>query len=52
MEVEVDKQRLIRDSLELELQGLRHRLLMVEDLTESMASENSSTSLLEDQLSR
>ncbi|KAI3469226.1 hypothetical protein Pfo_025889 [Paulownia fortunei] len=52
MEEEVEKQRLIRDSLELELQALRHRLLTVEDLTESMTSENSSTSLLEDQLSR
>ncbi|KAL7104710.1 hypothetical protein ACP275_07G001000 [Erythranthe tilingii] len=52
MEEEVEKQRLIRDSLEVELQALRHRLLTVEDLTESMASETSSTSQLEDQFSR
>ncbi|KAL8047444.1 hypothetical protein ABFX02_07G000900 [Erythranthe guttata] len=52
MEEEVEKQRLIRDSLEVELQALRHRLLTVEDLTESMASETSSTSLLEDHFSR
>ncbi|KAL0414872.1 UNVERIFIED_CONTAM: Kinesin-like protein KIN-12C [Sesamum radiatum] len=52
MEEEVEKQRLIRDSLELELQALRHRLLTVEDLTESMVSENSNTALLEDRLSR
>ncbi|KAK6160939.1 hypothetical protein DH2020_004320 [Rehmannia glutinosa] len=52
MEEEVEKQRLIRDSLELELQALRHRLLTVEDLTDSMTSENSSTAILEDHLSR
>ncbi|PIN19458.1 hypothetical protein CDL12_07860 [Handroanthus impetiginosus] len=52
MEEEVEKQRLIRDSLELELQSLRHRLLTVEDLTESMTSKNSNTALLEDQLAR
>ncbi|KAL0376306.1 UNVERIFIED_CONTAM: Kinesin-like protein KIN-12C, partial [Sesamum calycinum] len=52
MEEEVEKQRLIRDSLELELQALRHRLLTVEGLTESMVSENSNTALLEDRLSR
>ncbi|KAL0308068.1 UNVERIFIED_CONTAM: Kinesin-like protein KIN-12C [Sesamum angustifolium] len=52
MEEEVEKQRLIRDSRELELQALRHRLLTVEGLTESMVSENSNTALLEDRLSR
>ncbi|EYU33096.1 hypothetical protein MIMGU_mgv1a0001131mg, partial [Erythranthe guttata] len=52
MEEEVEKQRLIRDSLEVELQALRHRLLTVEDLTESMACETSSTSLLEHHFSR
>ncbi|KAL0457547.1 UNVERIFIED_CONTAM: Kinesin-like protein KIN-12C [Sesamum latifolium] len=52
MEDEVEKQRLIMDSLELELQALRHRLLTVEDLTESMVSENSNTAPLEDRLSR
>ncbi|XP_011100690.1 kinesin-like protein KIN-12C isoform X1 [Sesamum indicum] len=52
MEEEVEKHRLIRDSLELELQALRHRLLTVEGLTESMVSENSNTALLEERLSR
>ncbi|KAL6522938.1 hypothetical protein OROHE_016785 [Orobanche hederae] len=50
MEEEVEKQGLIRDSLELELQSLRNRLLTVEDFTESMTSENST--IPEDHLSR
>ncbi|KAL2464460.1 Phragmoplast orienting kinesin-1 [Forsythia ovata] len=49
---EIEKHRMIRDSLELELQGLRERLLAVEDLTETMNSDNSSTTLSEDLLSR
>lgn len=52
MEEDVEKQRLIRDSLELEIEGLRDRLLTVEDLTESMSSENSCAGAFEGQLSR
>ncbi|KAL3626647.1 hypothetical protein CASFOL_030196 [Castilleja foliolosa] len=52
MEVEVEKHGRIRDSLESELHSLRHRLLTVEDITESMNSENSSTALSEDYHSR
>lgn len=52
MEDDVEKQRLIRDSLELEIQALRDRLLNVEDLTESMTSENSCTGVFEEQHSR
>ncbi|KAL3812228.1 hypothetical protein ACJIZ3_013496 [Penstemon smallii] len=52
MEEEVKEHHLRRDSMELELQALRHRLLSVEDLTESMTSEYSKTSLPEDQLFR
>ncbi|KAK4493424.1 hypothetical protein RD792_017674 [Penstemon davidsonii] len=52
MEEEVKEHRLRRDSMELEVQALRHRLLSVEDLTESMTSEYSKTSLPEDQLFR
>ncbi|KAL6548172.1 hypothetical protein OROGR_008593 [Orobanche gracilis] len=52
MEEEVEKQGMLRDSLELELQSLRNRLLTVEDFTESMTSENSSTTISEDHLSR
>ncbi|CAA2988871.1 Hypothetical predicted protein [Olea europaea subsp. europaea] len=49
---EIEKHRVIRDSLELELQGLRERLLTVEDLTETLNSDNSSTTLSEDLISR
>lgn len=52
MEDDVEKQRLIRDSLELEIHALRDRLLNVEDLTECMISENSCTGVFEEQLSR
>lgn len=52
MEVEVEKQRLIRDSLESELQALRERLLTVEDLTECMSSDNSCSAVFEEQFSR
>ncbi|KAH6808567.1 phragmoplast orienting kinesin 1 [Perilla frutescens var. frutescens] len=52
MDEDVEKQRLIRDSLELEIQALRDRLLTVEDLTESMTSENSCAAVFEEQLSR
>lgn len=52
MEEDVEKQRLIKDSLELEIQALRDRLLTVEDLTECMTSENSCNAVFEEQLSR
>lgn len=52
MEMEVENQRLIRDSLELELQALRERLLTVEDLTECMSSDNSCSAAFEGQFSR
>lgn len=52
MEEDVEKQRLIRDSLELEIEGLRDRLLTVEDLTDSMTSENSCAAVVDEQLSR
>ncbi|GER31460.1 phragmoplast orienting kinesin 1 [Striga asiatica] len=47
MEEEVENHGLIRDSLELELQSLRRRLFTIEDFTESMTSESSSTALPE-----
>lgn len=52
MEEEVEKQRLIRNSLELELQALRERLLTVEDLTECMSSDNSCSAVIEEKISR
>ncbi|XP_057810222.1 LOW QUALITY PROTEIN: kinesin-like protein KIN-12E [Salvia miltiorrhiza] len=52
MEEDVEQQRLIRDSLELEIQELRDRLLTVEDLTESMTSESSCSAVFEEQRSR
>ncbi|XP_052205946.1 kinesin-like protein KIN-12C [Diospyros lotus] len=41
MEEEVQKHKLIRDSLELELQALKQRMLTVEGFTENMGSESS-----------
>ncbi|KAG6428260.1 hypothetical protein SASPL_112511 [Salvia splendens] len=52
MEEEVEQQRLIRDSLELEIQELRDRLLTVEDITESMTSESSCSAAFDEQRSR
>ncbi|KAL1548256.1 kinesin-like protein KIN-12E isoform X4 [Salvia divinorum] len=52
MEGEVEQQRLIRDSLELEIEELRDRLLTVEDLTESMTSESSCSAAFDEQRSR
>lgn len=52
MEMEVEKQKMLQVSQEMELQALRHRLLTVEDLTGSILYENSSTSQLEDLLSK
>ncbi|KAL7178397.1 hypothetical protein ACSBR2_031527 [Camellia fascicularis] len=53
MEEDVEKHELIRESLELELQALKSRMLTVENFTESMGSENSNVEQQpEDQLSR
>lgn len=47
MDEEVERHRLIRNSLELELQALRHRMLSVESF-----AENTNVEQTEDQLSR
>lgn len=47
MDEEVERHRLIRNSLELELQALRQRMLTVESFT-----ENTNVEQTEDQLSR
>lgn len=53
MEEEVENQKLIRDSLEVELQALKERMMSVETFTEDRCSENSNAGqLLEDQLFR
>ncbi|XP_057475426.1 kinesin-like protein KIN-12C isoform X2 [Actinidia eriantha] len=53
MEEEVEKHKLVRDSLELELHALKQRMLTVENFTENMGSENSNIEQPpEDQLSR
>ena len=52
MDAEVERHRLIRDSLELELKALRQRLLTVENLTENVDSENKDVEYLENQISR
>ncbi|XAR56945.1 hypothetical protein NMG60_11024920 [Bertholletia excelsa] len=52
MEEEVEKHKFIRDSLELELQALKQRMITVENFTEIMGSENSSFEQSEDYLSR
>lgn len=52
MDEDVKQQMLIRDSLELEIQELRDRLLTVEDLTESMTSESICSALFEEQRAR
>lgn len=51
MEEEVERDRLIRDSLELELQALRKRLLMVEN-SRSMDMKSSGELSTKDQFSR
>ena len=49
MEEEVERYRQVRDSLEVELHGLRERLLMVESITEDL---DSSRELSENQFLR
>ncbi|KAK9289237.1 hypothetical protein L1049_017711 [Liquidambar formosana] len=52
MDEEVERHRLIRDSLELELQALRQRMLTVENFTENMDLENINGEQTDDQISR
>ncbi|KAM1066242.1 hypothetical protein ACFX1X_021953 [Malus domestica] len=52
MNDEVERHRLIRDALELELQALRHRLYTVENFGEHMDSENINGEQAEDLISR
>ncbi|TQD96897.1 hypothetical protein C1H46_017502 [Malus baccata] len=52
MNDEVERHRLIRDALELELQALRHRLYTVENFSEHMDSENINGEQAEDLISR
>lgn len=52
MDEEVERHRLIRDSLELELQALRQRLASVENFTENVDSGNSNVEHTEEHISR
>ncbi|PRQ39572.1 putative plus-end-directed kinesin ATPase [Rosa chinensis] len=52
MDDEVERHRLIRDALELELQALRQRLSTVENFTENADSENTKAEEDEDLISR
>ena len=52
MDEEVERHRLIRDSLELELQALRQRLASVENITENVDSGNSNVEQTEEHISR
>ncbi|XP_050372198.1 kinesin-like protein KIN-12C [Argentina anserina] len=52
MDDEVERHRLIRDALELELQALRQRLSTVKSFTENADSENTKTEEDEDLISR
>lgn len=53
MDEEVDRHRIMRDSLEMEIQALRQRLLTVESYAENRESEHSTGERpAEDQLSR
>lgn len=52
MNDEVERHRLIRDALELELQALRHRLLTVENFSENVDSENMNSEQAENLISR
>lgn len=52
MDDEVERHRLIRDALELELQALRKRLSTVENFTENAVSENTKGEEDEDMISR
>lgn len=52
MDDEVERHRLIRDSLETELKALRQRLLMVESLTENVELESADVEQTQNQISR
>lgn len=52
MNDEVERHRLIRDALELELQALRHRLLTVGNFSENVDSENMNSEQAENLISR
>lgn len=52
MDEEVERHRLIRDSLEWELKALRNRLLNVENLTEHEDLENANDEEIRTQISR
>ena len=52
MDDEVERHRLIRDSLELELQALRQRLSTVDNLTENMDSQNTNAEQTQTQIFR
>lgn len=52
MDYDVERHRLIRDALELELQALRKRLSTVENFTENAVSENTKGEEDEDMISR
>lgn len=48
MDEEVERHRLIRESLELELQALRHRLSTVDNFPDTLAADNTYSSQNED----
>ena len=52
MDEEVERHRLIRDSLELELQALRQTFSSVENFTGNVDSGNSNAEQLEEHISR
>lgn len=52
MDDDVERHRLIRDALELELQALRKRLSTVENFTENAVSESTKGEEDEDMMSR
>nr|GLL26017.1 kinesin-like protein KIN-12C isoform X2 [Ipomoea trifida] len=52
MEEEVEQHHMIRESLELELQALKERLLTVENFTEKLELKNSGSQLTKDQFPR
>lgn len=52
MNDEVERHRLIRDSLELELQALRQKLSTVGNLTENVDSQNTNAEQTQSQIFR
>ncbi|PON64835.1 Kinesin-like protein [Parasponia andersonii] len=52
MDDKVERHRLIRDSLELELKALKQRLLTIENLTENVDSNTTNVEQTENQISR